>query len=143
MVINTLRSAPAAKTRYSTTDTEGCTSDSSITSDDESSTNDSIRFLKSGSSAAQECRSHISGSIMVDKVKSYVRDTVFRDFKFTPGDDSVLKLVRQIIKKYRIEGPPDVSATFFSEYWCGYFKRNITACRHNAQTLARKNFIGM
>lgn len=123
-----------------------CSSDDSIGSasirDTPENSNGVRRRFLNDKEAALVCKDHFSASTMDKEIKCYVRNSLFRISKFPPCDDYCRKMVLHTRKQFQVTLPPDVSASFFAAYWSSSLKKNITACRHNAQTLARKNFLG-
>ena len=92
--------------------------------------------------ATLACRKHYAASTMVKEVMKYVRSDLFPLTKFPPCDEYCSKMVLHTKKQFRVPIPDNVTQSFFADYWGGVLKKNITLCRHNAQTLARKNFLG-
>jgi len=113
-------------------------------SSDSESDDGSVRrrkFVDDGE-AALRCKKHFCASTMETEIVRHVRNDIFPFSKFPPCNEQCETTILAIKNQLHIELPDGVSDEFFASYWTSTLKKNVTLCRHNAQTLARKNFLG-
>ena len=100
------------------------------------------QILKDDVDATHDCKNHYGASVMSKEVTKFVRNEVFPHCKFPPCDAFCNKLVLNTKEQFHVELPEGVTEEFFAAHWGKFLRKNITLCRHNAQTLGRKNFLG-
>ena len=69
------------------------------------------------------------------------KEKAFRKFKFPPEITFVKATIFKIVKLTNNNEIPN-TIDIKDQKWSGIYCRAVTACRHNAQTLARKNYKG-
>ena len=80
-----------------------------------------------------------------EKIKTFTRKVVFEQYKFLtlPHDKLLVETVaKQSARNYFNQGIIPRGFDLTSEYWSGTIGSELATCRHNAQTLARKNYKG-
>ena len=73
---------------------------------------------------------------------SFVRSSLFSKLKFPPGGEQLGNIATRAAIEWGVKIPTGVAPSFLGHQCRGLVATAITQCRHNAQTLASKNFKG-
>ena len=116
---------------------------SSVSGSDQTNTNNSQTDrtpYSSNSNILQQTKDSNNNNLENNIVK-HVKEKAFRKFKFPPENTFMKATIFKIVKRANNNEIPNMIDTK-DQKWSGIYCRAVTACRHNAQTLARKNYKG-
>ena len=81
-------------------------------------------------------------TVLKQTLTNYVRNVLFKHTKFPVNDFVVENIVKKQVKESTGGENPPEGLVMSASRWAGTINGAVTACRHNAQTLARKNYKG-
>ena len=116
---------------------------SSVSGSDRTNTNDSQTYRTTNSSNRNilQTTKESDNDNLENNIVKHVKEKAFRKFKFPPEIRFVKATIFKIVKQANNNEIPNMIATK-EQKWSGIYCQAVTACRHNAQTLARKNYKG-
>ena len=76
-----------------------------------------------------------------DAIKAFISTSLFKEMKFNPPDNKFLITMKMAAKETPMKTiPSNIDAELFCSFHRGAVSKAITACRHNSQVLARRNY---
>eukprot|EP00536_Pseudo-nitzschia_multiseries_P016912 jgi/Psemu1/48351/gm1.48351_g len=114
---------------------------SSVSGSDRTNTNDSQTYTTTNSSNRNILLTtkQYDNDNLENNIVKHVKEKAFRKFKFPPEITFVKATIFKIVKQANNNEIPN-TIDIKDQKWSGIYCRAVTACRHNAQTLARKNY---
>ena len=116
---------------------------SSVSGSDLTNTNDSQTYTTTNSSNRNilQTTKQYDNDNLENNIVKHVKEKAFRKFKFPPEITFVKATIFNIVKQANNNEIPN-TIDIKDQKWSGIYCRAVTACRHNAQTLGRKNYKG-
>lgn len=75
-------------------------------------------------------------------INAFVKECIFKEVKFLVQDEHAQNIVSNATRNWEIK-ICGVEAKYLCKFYAGMAKSAVTACRNNAQQLARKNYNDM
>jgi len=117
---------------------------SSVSGSDQTNTNDTSQTYKTTDSSNRnilQTTKESDNDNLENNIVKHVKEKAFRKFKFPPEITFVKATIFKIVKQANNNEIPN-TIDIKDQKWSGIYCRAVTACRHNAQTLGRKNYKG-